>query len=339
MELTERLSGYKSCAVIGMEKNTGKTECLNHILAHYPSGRVIAVTSIGVDGERSDRVTETPKPEIFLREGVIFSTSETHYRQRRLDAEILGFSNEGTSLGRIVIARTRCPGKVMLSGPSTANGLRRWMGEISPWHPDFVLVDGALSRRSSASPAITEALVLTTGAAYSLHLPTLLRDTALQVEWIRLPETDLASRDALAAVEGGMRVAAADGEWYDPGLTTALNLRNHKWPSGSGARAVFFAGAFTDAIANALMNVPFFSEAEIVVRDFTRIFLSPQVYRLLVNKGFRISVLWRASIAAICVNPHSPTGYVMDSERLCAAMAEAVRLPVYDLRRGTECFL
>ncbi|MBR6918846.1 MAG: hypothetical protein IKN37_00740, partial [Bacteroidales bacterium] len=125
MELTERLSGYKSCAVIGMEKNTGKTECLNHILAHYPSGRVIAVTSIGVDGERSDRVTETPKPEIFLREGVIFSTSETHYRQRRLDAEILGFSNEGTSLGRIVIARTRCPGKVMLSGPSTANGLRR----------------------------------------------------------------------------------------------------------------------------------------------------------------------------------------------------------------------
>ena len=80
---------YRSVAVVGMEKNCGKTECLNYILRRLPSdGPGVCVTSIGLDGERTDQVTGTAKPEIILRSGMFFATSETHYRSRRLVSEI-----------------------------------------------------------------------------------------------------------------------------------------------------------------------------------------------------------------------------------------------------------
>ena len=57
--------------MVGMEKNCGKTECLNYIIRRLPlHERKVCVTSIGLDGERTDQVTRTPKPEIVLREGM-----------------------------------------------------------------------------------------------------------------------------------------------------------------------------------------------------------------------------------------------------------------------------
>mgnify|MGYP006352224553 CR=1 FL=1 len=44
---------YDSLSIVGLEKNTGKTEALNYILRRLPStGAKLAVTSIGIDGEQ-----------------------------------------------------------------------------------------------------------------------------------------------------------------------------------------------------------------------------------------------------------------------------------------------
>ena len=76
MPFVHELLNYRSVAVVGMEKNCGKTECLNYIIRRMPlDGCRVCVTSIGLDGERTDQVTRTPKPEIVLREGMFFSTS------------------------------------------------------------------------------------------------------------------------------------------------------------------------------------------------------------------------------------------------------------------------
>lgn len=98
--------------MVGMEKNCGKTECLNYILRNLPSdGPGVCVTSIGLDGERTDQVTGTAKPEIVLRSGMFFSTSETHYRSRRLVSEIVDVSGETTALGRLITARVALEGR------------------------------------------------------------------------------------------------------------------------------------------------------------------------------------------------------------------------------------
>ena len=96
-------------------------------------------------------------------------------------------SDEDTSLGRVVTAKALQEGKILLSGPSGAAALKRWMGSLKDFGIDLILVDGALSRLSTASPAVSEAMVLSTGAAYSANMRDLVGRTAFVVELIRLP--------------------------------------------------------------------------------------------------------------------------------------------------------
>ena len=62
---------YRSVSIVGLAKNAGKTECLNYIIRRLPLDYFnVAVTSIGIDGETTDQVTGTAKPEITVREGM-----------------------------------------------------------------------------------------------------------------------------------------------------------------------------------------------------------------------------------------------------------------------------
>lgn len=184
--LIEALVRHKSCSLIGMEKNTGKTVTLNFLLNHLPPHYCVAVTSIGLDGESQDQVTNTKKPEITLREGMLFATSEKHYLCRKMVSEIIDVSQERTALGRLVTAEVKQTGKVILSGPGSSQSVRRWMDEIEK-KTDLILVDGALSRKSLASPTVSQSMILSTGAAYSANIDRLVRDTAYLVELIQLP--------------------------------------------------------------------------------------------------------------------------------------------------------
>ena len=164
---------HRSVSIVGLAKNAGKTECLNYIIRRLPTDYFnVAVTSIGIDGETTDQVTGTAKPEITVREGMFFATSEKHFRQKRPLSELYDVSEENTALGRVVTAKALQEGKVLLSGPSSAVAMKRWMDSVQGFGIDLILVDGALSRLSTASPAVSEAMVLSTGAALSAHVFT-----------------------------------------------------------------------------------------------------------------------------------------------------------------------
>ena len=61
MPFISGLTQLRSLSIVGMAKNTGKTECLNYVLRRlweeYPQVS-LALTSIGIDGERRDQVTQ-----------------------------------------------------------------------------------------------------------------------------------------------------------------------------------------------------------------------------------------------------------------------------------------
>ena len=197
MDLIENLMRVKSCSLVGLAKNTGKTVTLNYLLCHLPAGCRVGVTSIGLDGESRDQVVGTEKPEIMLRAGSVFATTEKHYRDRRLVAELMDVSDIPTALGRLVTARTLIEGKVIIAGPGSTEQLKRWMRTVEK-EVDLILVDGALSRMSLASPTVSEGMILATGAAYSANIDTLVRKTAYVVHLINLPlwdgdETDCVS--------------------------------------------------------------------------------------------------------------------------------------------------
>ena len=215
MSFIGQIQNLKSLSIVGLEKNTGKTVCLNYILERLPSSFHVAVTSIGIDGESKDQVTGTAKPEIILKEGTLFSTSEVFYARRQLLSDLLEITSERSSLGRIVTARVVRGGKVMLSGPSSAQSLSRWVQSVEKFTPDLTIVDGALSRLSSASPIISESLILTTGAAYSADLETLVRRTKFIVELVRLDVAEENYRSAFDGREKGVWGMDKEGNVID----------------------------------------------------------------------------------------------------------------------------
>ena len=300
---------HRSVSIVGLAKNAGKTECLNYIIKRLPLDYfTVAVTSIGIDGETTDQVTGTAKPEITVREGMFFATSEKHFRQKRPLSELYDVGDEDTALGRVVTARALQEGKVLLSGPSGAEALKRWMRSLKDFGIDLVLVDGALSRLSTASPAVSEAMVLSTGAAVSANIRDLVSKTAYVVELIRLP--------LYTGPDPALRVSSF----------SSLDADAMK-----GNRAIEVEGALTDRLLQLVKNGLGEGEIDLVVGDFTKVFCSQELYRAFIRRGGRISVRLKSQLLAVCVNPVAPNGIVLDSDILCKELASRINMPVYDI--------
>lgn len=328
---------YDSLSIVGLEKNTGKTESLKYVLDRLPvRTRRIAVTSIGIDGETVDQVTRTQKPEIVLREGMYFGTSETHYRQRRLVSELIDVSDESTSLGRVVTAKAITGGKILLSGPSSGSGLKRWMAEMHQRYSiDLVIIDGALSRMSSASPAVSQSMILATGAAFSSNINTLVSKTAHVVDLINLDLTSEENLNLLMPLDKGLWFIDKDGELHSLDAVTSLSQDIH-FQGMDGCKTLYVAGALVDSFLEKVRKNKNLRQVELVVRDFTKIFVTPQQFRLFIKAGGHMRVLQKSKLIAVTVNPTSPTGYVLDSDILCARLSEAIGLPVYDLIKNNQ---
>jgi hypothetical protein len=327
---------YDSLSIVGLEKNTGKTECLKYVLDRLPvQQKRMAVTSIGIDGETVDQVTRTQKPEIVLREGMFFGTSEMHYRQRRLVSELIDVSDENTSLGRVVTAKALTTGKILLSGPSSATSLKRWMTEMRRLNIDLVIIDGALSRMSSASPAVSQSMILATGAAYSANLSTLVSKTAHVVDLVNLELTDEDNIHRLLPIERGVWFIDGDGDLHSLEAMSSLS-KDIRFEGMDDCKTLYVAGALVDGFLEKVRKNKSLKQVELVVRDFTKIFVTPQQFRLFLKSGGRIRVMQKSKLIAVTVNPTSPSGYVLDSDTLCNRLSEAIQLPVYDLLKNNE---
>lgn len=327
---------YDSLSIIGLEKNTGKTETLKYVLDRLPVDKKrIVVTSIGIDGETTDQVTLTQKPEIVLREGMFFGTSEMHYRQRRLVSELIDVSDVTTSLGRVVTAKALTGGKILLSGPASTVGLRQWMADMRRFDIDLVVIDGALSRMSSASPAVSQSMILATGAAYSANLPTLVQKTAFVVDLINLPLTGGEDIRRLLPLEKGVWWTDGEGQLHELNGLTSL-AKEIRFDGMEQCRQLYVAGALVDGFLEKVRKNKNLRQTEIVVRDFTKIFVTPLQFRTFLKSGGSIHVLQKSQLLAITVNPTSPSGYVLDSDMLCGKLTEVTGIPAYDLLKDRK---
>ena len=343
MPFLESILQHKSLSIVGLEKNTGKTECFNYILKRLPLNNMrIAVSSIGIDGESIDQVTQSAKPEIFLREGIYFTTSEKHYRGRKLLSEILNISDEETPLGRLVTAKALSDGKILLSGASSTALLKRWMGELRmKYGVDLIIIDGALSRLSLASPAVSESMILATGAALSANIPTLVAKTAFVVELIGIEKSDLNGKELIGLNDRGVWSVSESGTLIEQLFDSAFTMR----PVAKSATIakqvserelgvkseIFVSGALTDRLLETISGDKELINREIIVRDFTRIFVTPAKYRVFLKRGGVIKVLQKSKLIAVTVNPVAPNGVILNSEKLIKRLSEEIALPVYDI--------
>lgn len=337
MPFVENIRNYRSLAIVGLEKNTGKTVCLNYLLRRlHELGISTAVTSIGVDGEKVDSVYATAKPEITLYEGMQFITSEQHYFQRGLVSKILAVDERRTALGRLVTAQALTQGKVLLSGAATTGLLRTQIDDFKRAGVQLTVVDGALSRLSLASPTVTEAMILATGAAVSPNIQQLVSKTRFAYRLINLEEAPEKLRHSFAQASLGLWAVDEAGEVHDLNIPSAFLLGRGEENLFRYGSTLFAAGAVSDRLLKYLSRQPNVKDIVLVVQDFTKLFITLEAYAEFTRRGGTIQVLQRSHLMAVCLNPTSPQGYTLNSAEACRQLSEALECPVYDVVAGTR---
>ena len=306
LTLPQLLSPYRTISIIGMAKNTGKTTTLNYLIeAFYRQKIRLALTSIGRDGESVDVVTKTEKPKIFVFKDTIIATAENLLPLCDITKQIIDVTNINTPLGRIVLVRALSDGFVQLGGPSMTAQLSALLKGLPG---DKVILDGAISRKSPASPNITEATVLCTGAAFSPSMHTTIEETRHTVRMLMLPcFEDTAVLEKLAAAPDE-KVTAQQG-------------------------CIYIRGAVFDSLVSDLIIAKTnMAGISIIAEDPSKIFIKPATYEKLLIKKAALFVKAAVNLAAVTVNPFSPYNSGFAAGDFLEEMRQAVPVSVYDLK-------
>ncbi|MBQ1396301.1 MAG: hypothetical protein IIY84_03220 [Eubacterium sp.] len=328
---------YKTLSIVGMHKNAGKTTALNYFIEEADDeGIRLGITSTGRDGETTDLVTNTEKPRVYLYEDTIVSVPKQLYDLAEAGLEILYMTNYRTSIGELLICRVAESGYVQIAGPVATADTKRMCRQMFDYGCDIIMIDGAIDRKSIASPDTSDAIILATGAVLSRSLKTVVSETAHVVGLYSLPELEEGevrtmieehlSEERIMLVEHGeirkldLKTGLGAGRYIDEAITEETEF-------------VFIPGALTKSVI-ADVQPSKFKHTRFVLKDPTKIFIDAISWRQMAKKGFRVSVLRNIKVAAITVNPYSPEGYSFDSSALCEAMQKAVPdIPVLDVRK------
>ncbi|GHV43877.1 hypothetical protein FACS1894180_4290 [Bacteroidia bacterium] len=320
-----------------MAKNAGKTETLNYVLSALQTCKKrVAVTSIGLDGEQIDQIFGTQKPEITIYAGMLFVTVEKFFAKKNFDATILKTGDNEGILGKLITAQALTTGKIILSGAPDTQTLKQIIDNNSKLGADLTLVDGATSRLSLASPAVTDALILATGTALSPDIQTVVNKTKFVVSLISLPLADQNLQNILLNVKKGLFFIDSNQQLIDLQIESALLSNsffyNNILKTVQTHKTMFVSGAVNDRLLNFIILNNMANGFTVVVNDFTKLFISSQIYNIFIKKGGKICVLHRTNLIAITVNPTSPEGYVVNSLHLQAALREKIDLPIFNVR-------
>lgn len=329
MHLADEIVKFRSVAVAGLAKNVGKTVTLNYLIreAHKKSYR-IGVTSIGIDGESTDQVTRTAKPEIRLFSGMLFATSEVHYRKRLIESEVVGIAPRSTSMGRVVVSRAIGDGKVLLAGPPDTFSLKRLIDDMASRDIETVLVDGALSRVSLASPAVTDAMILATGAALSPDIGKIVARTVFVCTLMELPEVTGELKGKLEHLDTGMWGFDREDNPVRLEVRSSLDYQAVKEGILKFGPKIYVSGIVTDRLLQFLSTQKNTVTPRLIVRDFTKLFVEPRTLRFFLNRGGSIELMRRSRLLAVTINPWSPAGYNVDKDLLQESLQKELNVPV-----------
>jgi hypothetical protein len=332
-------SGSRSLAVVGLVKNAGKTTVVNALMANCP--HLFGLTSLGLDGERIDHLTGFAKPSIAPPAGTLVATTRGSLERSRYAMDALEELPFHTPLGRVVIGRAAGGGAVEVSGPTTLAELRVTVERLLALGADQVIVDGAINRIGSASPRVSDGVVVATGGMVGDTLDDVLETTLGALDLLTLPGVGpqtqalvaghaAAGTRAVAFTGGGvahpLEVATVVGE----GVTVAREVQR------IGADTLLVSGALTQEFVDDFTRVlPPRTDLRVIVRDATVLVLPPAMVGRFLRRGIRLEALTPLRVLALTVNPFRvPQPY--QPQVFFSAVAEAVgdRVPMFDVVNG-----
>ncbi len=331
-------SGCRRLSIIGMAKNTGKTTTLVTLSEELAvEGYRLGFLSLGRDGEDRDLVTSKEKPRINVPRGSLVATAEE--LESETDAALMPLHTTDilTPFGPVVLYRALTEGQVILAGTRTGVQLSQLM-ELMEDECDLILIDGALNRRRSATPSLSEATILCTGAAVGHSLSTILQKTRDALDLFSLPELE----DELLAEEmkaqknvEGIHFLFKTGEWENyRDFYFSRGLKQIMPAIGSDLKAIFLPGALTEKrLTTIIESMDDETNFFLVVPDATHLFVSPKQINSFISRGGKLRVLDRIRILALTINPYSPSGPSYRADIFYQAFLRVIGdLPLFDLK-------
>jgi hypothetical protein len=342
--LADLTAPARRLALVGLAKNTGKTETLGALLRELQErGRPAGVTSVGRDGEERDVIDiRIEKPRVELCAGSLVATTDALLRAGAVPHEIVAETGVRTPLGRVLIARLRMHGTIEVAGPSAAADVREVCDAMLAAGAEQVLIDGAIDRRAASSPAVSDGLVMSTGAALHEEIEQVVARTRDAVELVRLPELEQTHvRAAIAANATSMLIGPEDDEplTLHPRfvLTSSAADIAQLLRARPAATHLVVRGALCEPFLVELLRATGKRPLELVVADPTKVFLTDRGVGWYGRQGLSIAVLGRIDLRAITVNPVAPQSHSFDSAHLRALLEEAIPdVPVLDVRQPTH---
>jgi hypothetical protein len=324
--LLELTSDHRRVSIVGMCKNSGKTTVLNRLISDCRSaGLIIALCSVGRDGEKTDVVTRTEKPAIFVHEGTLFATTRALLACCEVEKELLLSTGVSTALGEVVVYRALCSGFIELSGPSINAQLPALLDYFMSNGAEKVLIDGAVSRKASSAPINAGCTILCTGADYNPNMARVVEDTTHIAQLLSTEALQDDKANALIAALGAA-VVAIDKD-YNPAVCGGGG--SIPKPDMMAARYVYFPGALTDRVCEDMLGGGFHAEGLGLVSDYAaKLMISSGCLKRLKSRGVKLYVLNPVKLACICINPHSTSGQNFDKDLFLSEMQRVADVPV-----------
>lgn len=326
-----------------MAKNSGKTVALNHLIHESIEEDInLGIISTGRDGESMDLVTETEKPKIYAEEGTIIATTTELLSLGDATIEIMNITEYRTPLGEILIGRVKDSGYIQISGPQTAKEIKEVANLMLELGGEMVIIDGAMDRRASAAPSITDATILSTGAVLSRDMNRVIEETIHIVNLFNLPQIEVPTeREILEKVLDSGEIALVDKDLniHPLDIKTALNcghiIGDH---IEENTKYILIPGSLVkNTIEDIIRSTNRYKKVDIVVADGTKIFIPPKDWLKFMRYGVKVRVLNPINLVAITLNPYAPQGYYFEARELLDKMKYYIKdIPVVDLVLGGE---
>ena len=157
------------------------------------------LTSLGLDGERTDHLTGCAKPRIAPPAGTLVATTEGSLARSRYDMPIVERLPFHTSLGDVVIGSASGDGCVEVSGPTTlAEVARDRRAPARPGRRASCWSTAPSTAWAAPSPRVSDAVIVATGGMVADTLDEVVEITAATLDMLTLPGSDASTLGLVA---------------------------------------------------------------------------------------------------------------------------------------------
>ena len=328
-------AGTRRVAILGLHPHAGARIVLQSLVGEiHKKGEPVAATSAPrLPLEQEEGADRQPVTRVQLPEGAWIASSAPQATEGGAQLQEVETTEFTSVLGRVVIQRLTTAGEVHLHGPGETPAMEAVLARLGELSRGMVLVDGSWERRAFASPGVTDGVVIVFAAGYSATPERSAAAARYLVETLSAPPCDESARHAFGETgsKGATVLLDARGQvsgLMPPGLadpTPALRTKG-----GAPVAAVVLPHGLNDDFIIPLIRSQF--RCTLVVRDATRINVSPVYYKAWLKGRGRIQVVRPLRLIAVATNPWNPAGPDADPAEFRAAVASALPdLPVHDV--------